>query len=200
MKTRILTLLLALSIVFGAGKAMAGPLTIEAFSNPDYATIFDVGSGYSTIDVDYIMNVVAGPPGFGVNYVELSFEEDVFSSINSISVASPGSWSILGSYSAGGVTFEMSGGPSGDLEVGDSLMIASNVTILHDAIYNASGSGFSWNEGGAWQQSIGGTSVPGGFVAGSTSPVPEPGTMILLGSGLVGLAFYGRRRKKAQMA
>jgi|GEM_PF-2618183 hypothetical protein len=28
-----------------------------------------------------------------------------------------------------------------------------------------------------------------------TSPVPEPGTMLLLGSGLVGVAFYSRRKK-----
>ncbi|MBI5141761.1 MAG: PEP-CTERM sorting domain-containing protein [Nitrospirae bacterium] len=28
-----------------------------------------------------------------------------------------------------------------------------------------------------------------------TQPVPEPGTMLLLGSGLVGVAFYSRRKK-----
>jgi len=36
----------------------------------------------------------------------------------------------------------------------------------------------------------------GNFVQGGVAPIPEPGTMMLLGSGLVGLAGYARKKIK----
>ncbi len=45
-----------------------------------------------------------------------------------------------------------------------------------------------------YRDNIGGMTLS---VEKETAPVPEPSTILLLGSGLVGLGFYARKRKKA---
>jgi hypothetical protein len=48
---------------------------------------------------------------------------------------------------------------------------------------------WGWNdEGSAPQQVI-------GFIAENNAPVPEPGTLVLLGLGMTGLAIYNKRRR-----
>jgi len=48
---------------------------------------------------------------------------------------------------------------------------------------------------GAWLLTTQGSSKVLSFSA--TSTVPEPGTIVLLGAGLLGLSFYGRRRMRS---
>jgi hypothetical protein len=51
---------------------------------------------------------------------------------------------------------------------------------------NGSDFGFHWN------MTCGNDTIEGG----ASAPVPEPSTLLLLGGGLLGLAFYGRKRMK----
>lgn len=83
-----------------------------------------------------------------------------------------------------------------DWEIGDIVNYGEN--WFESGMYNIGGNTLG--------RDVIGWSVPGDSVPGMTlqttlqkvpAPVPEPSTILLLGSGLFGLAWYGRRLKKA---
>ena len=87
-------------------------------------------------------------------------------------------------------------------EVGGFRFELDSITVFRDAnnlvldgFGRLSGNGFSETVG-QWSMSIDALSTSFAFSSGTSAPVPEPGTLLLLGTGLVGLAGASRKKLK----
>lgn len=184
-----------LTVFLLAGTVFAFPfIEVEGFVDPFSAIYTDLGGNLTQVDGLEYSFIVVDDAGTGaeMNFLSLEFENDVFNSTSTAFSYEPTDWttSFLNSTDSGYILSYAGSTAGSTIGVGEQLSFMVNAVMYTDALTDSS----LWTEGQVWAQSWFAMDTMVGGDGGSTAPVPEPATMLLLGSGLIGLAGVGRKK------
>ena len=204
--------LLATWMFISAQSAMALGIDISATVNPNWNNSWKetelTGIALYTIKV-------LPDSTYGADSFEVTFEGNIFDTTKlEMELLSPSGW-LSGSEVSGDNAYHYADSPtawpwgsSGEpilVNPGGSISFLMNYTLLSEDLYDQASDqdlGLAWDNGIPWAQGVTATNTSiltrRGYPSGGTSTVhtPEPATMLLLGSGLIGLGWVGRRKTK----
>jgi len=160
------------TINFAGGLKLTGPAAVDTIAN---------ATGIDFIDPAFVSYGAEGTyAGIPLN-TQVFFQDFDFAPILNPTPVSP-----LWTLTSGGTTFDFLLNTVAT-SYADNSLILNGTGILRGTDFD--------DTLGSWSLTTQGSSSILSFSA--TSTVPEPGTMLLLGAGFLGLAIYGKRRKNA---
>jgi len=185
---KLATLLAGAALLLITASAMATPITGSIgfrgdiqLTGPESVTTLDNATGIDFYDP---ANVGRGATG---SYAGILVNtEAYFTDFQFAPVLSPTSVDPLWTLTFGSKTFDFILN-SVQASYGPNSLTLNGTGILRGTDYE--------DTLGTWSFTTQGGS--GDLTFSATSAVPEPGTMLLLGAGFLGLAIYGKRRKNA---
>lgn len=194
---KTLVLLISFCIALTVSFAQAAPITLtfDGAAIAPYRSWSE--SGFRIATIDNSANLSPYPSGYGITNGMSGRDKDLiltygggafdlygllswyaYPSLSSITATADNgtSFTFIGNYSH---TRPLGTGPE-YIDFGDSFVNVSSVTFSYARVFSF--------------DNIQLDNVANSYIA---DPVPEPSTILLLGSGLLGLGWYGRKRKKA---
>lgn len=186
MKMKLLSLAAAALVMLGASNALA-QLSISIVANP----FVDGSYGHNAAPALRTVSYTVTNSALSTQHLSslfLIFEPDVFTSF-SLTSASIGMTPVTGFIASGSLLISLPGFVP-TLAPGSSMVLTVAYMLDGPALSN------QWDSG-LWKQSFTGLGSLGGVSSGlTTAATPEPGTLVLLGTGLLGTGLVQRFRQR----